>query len=50
MTLRKMAVRGCAMKNLDAKQMLENGVTSAHGDATLKLTLQQYEKLTLGGR
>ena len=46
MTLRQIAVRGCAMKNLEAKHMLEHGITSGRGGATLKLTTQQYEMLS----
>jgi hypothetical protein len=34
------------MKNLKAKHMLEYGVTSGRGGATLKLTPQQYEMLS----
>jgi hypothetical protein len=34
------------MKNLEAKHMLEHGITSGRGGATLKLTTQQYEMLS----
>jgi hypothetical protein len=44
-TIREIARRGGALKNLETRQMLEYGISSGRGGVTLDLTCEQYSKL-----
>jgi hypothetical protein len=44
--VREMAERGGALSNLESRQMLEFGIQSGRGGVMLKLTDQQYAKLS----
>jgi hypothetical protein len=42
----ELAKRGGALANLESKQMIENAISNGKGGAFLKLSPDQYDKLT----